>query len=192
MRVSIYYRLIVIISTLTALAGIQCPSGAAETSAQYSSLSSEELAWMEIPEVITPARKPQPITQAPASVSIITAKEIRQSGLTNIPDILRRLAGVDVMELSPSDIQVGIRGMNNLVSNKILVMINGRSVYMDYYGTTIWSTLPVLLEEIERIEVVRGAGVGSLRRQRFQRSNQHNHQGPPGTGGHAPLRFRGY
>jgi len=116
----------------------------------------EELAWLEIPEVITPARKLQPISESPSSVSVITASEIRRSGLTTIPDILRRLAGVDVMATSPSDINVGIRGSNSLASNKILVMIDGRSVYMDFYGTTFWSSLPILLEEIERIEVVRG------------------------------------
>ena len=129
-----------------------------EIGAEYPELSPEELAWIEIPEVITPARIAQPITEAPSSVSVITAEEIHRSGLTNIPDILRRLAGVDVMALSPSDINVGIRGLNGTVSNKILVMIDGRSVYMDFYGTTIWSTLPILLEEIKRIEVVRGPG----------------------------------
>ncbi|MDP8214719.1 MAG: TonB-dependent receptor plug domain-containing protein [Candidatus Euphemobacter frigidus] len=158
MKILVRYRLVVFILPFITLTGIFRPAGATETSAEYTAPSREELAWMEIPEVITPARKPQPITQAPASVSVITAEEIRPSGLTNIPDILRRLAGVDVMELSPGDIQVGIRGLNATISNKILVMINGRSVYMDFYGTTMWSTLPVLLEEIERIEVVRGPG----------------------------------
>lgn len=130
----------------------------AELGAEYPELSPEELAWIEIPEVITPARIAQPITEAPSSVSIVTAEEIHRSGLTNIPDILRRLAGVDVMALSPSDINVGIRGLNSTVSNKILVMIDGRSVYMDFYGTTLWSTLPILLDEIKRIEIVRGPG----------------------------------
>ena len=129
-----------------------------EIGAEYPELSPEELAWIEIPEVITPARIAQPITEAPSSISIITAEEIHRSGLTNIPDILRRLAGVDVMALSPSDINVGIRGLNSTVSNTLLVMIDGRSVYMDFYGTTIWSTLPILLDEIKRIEVVRGPG----------------------------------
>ncbi len=131
---------------------------ATEIEAYDPDLSPEDLAWLEIPEVVTPARRAQPITEAPSSVSVITAEEIRRSGLTNIPDILRRLAGVDVMALSPSDINVGIRGMNAPASNKILVMIDGRSVYMDFYGTTIWSTLPILLDEIARIEVVRGPG----------------------------------
>lgn len=142
---------------LVIIAGLLCPLPAAGHECTLAP-SPEELAWMEIPQVVTAARKLQPITRAPASVSVITAEEIRQSGLTTIPDILRRLAGVEVMELTPSDISVGIRGMNAPESNKILVMIDGRSVYMDFYGTTFWSTLPVVLEEIERIEVVRGPG----------------------------------
>lgn len=108
--------------------------------------------------VITASRYGQEPLDSPSTVSVITEEDIRLSGATNIPDLLRRVVGVDVMSLSASQPDLSIRGFNRELSNKVLVLIDGRSVYLDVLGAVIWSHLPISLAEIERIEIIRGPG----------------------------------
>ncbi|MHB8672039.1 MAG: TonB-dependent receptor domain-containing protein, partial [Acidimicrobiales bacterium] len=108
--------------------------------------------------VVTATLSAQSPLDAPNATSVITAQDIRLSGLTSIPELLRRSLGVDVMESDGSDYQVGIRGFNRRLSNSVLVLVDGRSVYFDFLGVTLWSAIPVSVEEIERIEVIRGPG----------------------------------
>jgi iron complex outermembrane receptor protein len=115
----------------------------------------EDLLFEDIPVVITAARKEQPITESPSTITVISSEDIRLSGATNIPDVLRMTAGVDVMAVSMRDQQVSVRGLNSIQSNKLLVMIDGRSVYIDLYGSVFWDLFPIGIEEIERIEVVK-------------------------------------
>jgi iron complex outermembrane receptor protein len=95
---------------------------------------------------------------SPNASSVITAQDIRLTGLTSVPELLRRVVGVDVMTMDSSESQVGIRGFNRRLSNRVLVLLDGRSVSLDFIGLTLWSVLPVHVEEIERIEVIRGPG----------------------------------
>ncbi|RYE82972.1 MAG: TonB-dependent receptor, partial [Myxococcales bacterium] len=108
--------------------------------------------------VVTASRQAQSPLDAPNSTSIITAQDIRLSGLTKIQELLRRLAGVEVTIMTGGDTEVSIRGYNSRVSNKTLVLIDYRSVYVDLLGATFWEALPIDVEQIERIEVVRGPG----------------------------------
>ena len=108
--------------------------------------------------VVTASRGAQSPLDAPSSTSIVTQQDIRLSGITKIPELLRRLAGVDIMEVNNSQTEVSLRGGNQRLSNKVLVLIDGRSVYVDLLGATIWQTLPIGVEDIDRIEVVRGPG----------------------------------
>jgi outer membrane receptor for ferrienterochelin and colicin len=108
--------------------------------------------------VVTASKGAQSPLDAPNSTSIITEQDIRLSGLVQIPDLLRRLAGVDVMETTNSQTEVSMRGFNQAFSNKVIVLINGRSTFVDLLGSTFWATLPIGVEDIERIEVVRGPG----------------------------------
>ena len=108
--------------------------------------------------VVTASRYGQDPLDAPSSVTVLTADDIRASGATNIPDLLRQVVGVDVMQLSAAQPDVSIRGFNRELSNKVLVLVDGRSVYLDLLGTVLWGTLPVSLDEIERIEIIRGPG----------------------------------
>ena len=80
------------------------------------------------------------------------------SGATNVPDLLRRAVGVEVMSLSGAQPDVSIRGFNQEISNKVLILVDGRSVYWDILATPLWGTLPISLDEIERIEITRGPG----------------------------------
>ncbi|MCX6584430.1 MAG: TonB-dependent receptor [Candidatus Aminicenantes bacterium] len=115
----------------------------------------EKLLFEEIPVVITASRKAQPITEAPTAISVITADDIKYSGAANIPDVLRMVAGVDVMTITARDQQVGVWGFITPVNNKLLVLVDGRAIYTDLYGMVLWDLLPVGLDEIDRIEAVK-------------------------------------
>ncbi len=108
--------------------------------------------------VVTASRYGQRPLDSPSTISVITEQDIRMSGATSIPDLLRRAVGVEVMSLAASEPDVSIRGFNRELSNKVLVMIDGRSVYWDILATPLWGTLPISLDEIERIEITRGPG----------------------------------
>lgn len=120
-------------------------------------LASEELALLKEEETVSIAtRYEQPISQAPSNVYVITDEDIRHSGATDIPTVLRRVPGLDIMQVTGADFNVSARGDNQLFANKILVMVDGRSVYIDGQGLVFWKSLPVTLPEIKRIEVLKG------------------------------------
>jgi iron complex outermembrane receptor protein len=110
------------------------------------------------PIVITSSRYGQSPLDAPNSVTILTGDELRASGVTAIPDFLRRVPGLEVMAMSAGDYNIGIRGFNDRLANKVLVLVDGRSIYFDNIGATFWSLLPISPADVERIEVVRGPG----------------------------------
>ncbi len=118
---------------------------------------SQELELIKEEETVSIAsRYEQPISQAPSNVYVITDEDIRHSGATDIPTVLRRVPGLDIMQVTGADFNVSARGDNQLFSNKILVMVDGRSIYIDGQGLVFWKALPVTLPEIKRIEVLKG------------------------------------
>ncbi|MFI4984115.1 MAG: TonB-dependent receptor plug domain-containing protein [Rickettsiales bacterium] len=100
--------------------------------------------------------KPQRASESPVSMEIVTADQIRQSGALDIPEILRNYAGIDVSRNFKSQADMNIRGYNQPLSNRLLVLINNRQVYQDIYGNVMWNGLPIQLAEIKQIEVIRG------------------------------------
>ncbi|MDI3467441.1 MAG: TonB-dependent receptor, partial [Nitrospira sp.] len=100
--------------------------------------------------------KPQPISQAPSNVYVVTDEEIRHSGAIDLPTILRRIPGIDVMQTTGADFNVAARGDNQLRANKMLVLVDGRSIFLDFQGEVLWKNIPVTLPEIKRIEVLKG------------------------------------
>ncbi|MBS2025287.1 MAG: TonB-dependent receptor [Deltaproteobacteria bacterium] len=108
--------------------------------------------------VVTAGVRASGESRAPASLTVITEEEIRLSGATTIPELLRRVPGIDVAEMNPSDTNISIRGFNQRVADKVLVLVDGRSVYQDFLGNTLWPDLDVAIPEIARIEVIRGPG----------------------------------
>ncbi|MDB4944346.1 MAG: TonB-dependent receptor [Labilithrix sp.] len=108
--------------------------------------------------IVTASKGAQSPLDSPSSTSVITEQDIRLSGITKIPELLRRLAGVDIMEVTGGQTEVSIRGFNQRLSNKTLVLVDGRSVYVDLLGATLWQTLSIGVEDLQRIEVVRGPG----------------------------------
>lgn len=102
--------------------------------------------------------KPQKASDVPVAMDIITAEDIRRSGAQNIPQILSsHVPGIVNWQQTRSWSDVGIRGQNGPLNPTLLVLVNGREVYLDTYGYTDWSLIPVQLEEIRQIEVVKGA-----------------------------------
>ena len=101
---------------------------------------------------------PRRVSEVPVAMEIITAEDIRRSGATDVPDVLGHLAGLDVMHISPSQVEVGIRGyIEPLADSHLMVLVNGRQIYANLFGNVLWETLPVQLDEIRQIEVVKGA-----------------------------------
>ncbi|MFT3775621.1 MAG: TonB-dependent receptor [Minicystis sp.] len=128
------------------------PTGSAEGGAQ----ARTEDVYQET--VVTASRGAQSPLDSPNSTTIITRQDIRLSGITRIPELLRRVAGMDVMQITGGDSNVSLRGFNSRLSNKLLVLENGRSLYNDILNSTFWESLTIDVDQIERIEVVRGAG----------------------------------
>ncbi|MBH0182736.1 MAG: TonB-dependent receptor [Nitrospira sp.] len=116
-----------------------------------------ELQLLKEEETVSIAsRYEQPISQAPSNVYVITDEDIRHSGATDLPTILRRVPGLEVMQVTGADFNVSMRGNNQLTSNKLWVLVDGRSIYLDAQGAVYWKAIPVTLPEIKRIEVQKG------------------------------------
>ncbi len=117
-----------------------------------------ELLLADEQTVTTATKNEQKISNSPSAVSVITAEQIQSFGATNLLDILRYVPGVDVSESNRSVGNVSIRGFNSKFSNKLLVMVDGRSIYYDFNGGVLWLFNSITLSQIKRIEIVRGPG----------------------------------
>jgi iron complex outermembrane receptor protein len=142
---------------LAALAIAACPSVVLAQAAppDLARATLEELMDMR---VTTAARKSQRVEDVPAAIHVITRSDIRRSGLMTLPEILRLAPGVEVAQSSASKWAVSIRGFNNTFANKLLVLIDGRSLYSRTFSGVIWDTHDLIVSDIDRIEVIRGPG----------------------------------
>ena len=109
-------------------------------------------------EVSTVAREESTVGRSPAAVYVITGEMIRRSGYRSIAECLRLAPGVQVAKLDANKWSISIRGFNGRFSNKLLVQIDGRSVYTPLFAGVFWDVQDVLLEDVDRIEVIRGPG----------------------------------
>jgi len=121
-------------------------------------LSIEELLNVEVSLV---SRTSEKLNEAASAVQVITNEDIRRSGAANVAEALRLASNLQVAQLNSSVWLISARGFNSIFSNKLLVMIDGRTVYTPLYGGVLWEQQNVLLEDVDRIEVVSGPG-GSL------------------------------
>lgn len=112
--------------------------------------------FREEARVITASRRPQPLYRAPATVYVVSGEELRASGAQTLWDGLRRVPGMDVINIRSLAGAISIRGLDRPLNNRILVLVDGRNALEGYYDNVNLETLPVLLEEIDRIEVVEG------------------------------------
>ena len=100
---------------------------------------------------------PQRVSEVPANMTIITADEIRQSGSRDIPQILSRVPGLDILQTGINTYDVGVRGYQQPMQPRLLVLVDGRQVFLDDYSRTAWHNIPVNVDNIRQIEVIKGA-----------------------------------
>lgn len=118
-------------------------------------LSLEELMDVQVTSV---SKRAEPISAAAAAVFVITQEDLRRSGATSIPEALRMVPGVQVARIDASKWAISARGFNGRFANKLLVLIDGRSVYTPLFSGVFWDVQDTLLEDVDRIEVIRGPG----------------------------------
>jgi iron complex outermembrane recepter protein len=123
--------------------------------ADLTMLNIEDLMNVKVTSV---SKREQKLSRTAAAIFVITQEDIRRSSATNIPDLLRMVPGMDVGEINGSTWAISARGFNAQFSNKLLVLIDGRIVYAPYFAGVYWDTLDLPLEDIDRIEVIRGPG----------------------------------
>jgi iron complex outermembrane receptor protein len=144
-------------SRLSALltATLICGTLHAQEKRDLTSLSVDDLMNVEVTSV---SRKGQKVADTAAAVFVITQDDIRRSGATSIPEILRIVPGLNVARLNGNVWAISARGFNDQFADKLLVMIDGRSVYTPLFSGVFWDVQDTLLEDIDRIEVIRGPG----------------------------------
>ena len=131
------------------------PSGNGNGKVNLFTLGIEDLMNIQVTSV---ARRPEKRTEAPAAIHVITGEEIRRSGVTTIAEALRMAPGLDVARGGSHSWAISSRGFNETVASHLLVLIDGRSVYTPVFSGTIWEAQDTMLEDIDRIEVIRGPG----------------------------------
>lgn len=118
-------------------------------------LTVEELLNVEVTSV---SKKAQSLNDAPAAIFVITNEDIKRTGVTSIPDALRMAPGLDVARIDSNKWAVTSRGFNGRFANKLLVLIDGRNAYTRFFAGVYWENQDVMLEDVERIEIIRGPG----------------------------------
>jgi iron complex outermembrane receptor protein len=129
--------------------------GSVPTSTALDDLSLEQLSEIEITSV---SKQSEKLLDAAASVFVITADDIHRSGVSSIPEALRLAPGVEVARINAHQWAISIRGFNSDITNKLLVLIDGRSVYSPLYAGVFWDVQDAMLDDIDRIEVISGPG----------------------------------
>jgi iron complex outermembrane recepter protein len=109
-------------------------------------------------DVTSASKKEQKLSKVPAAIFVITKEDIRRSGATDIPDLLRMVPGLDVAQVNPGVWAISARGFNGQYATTLLVLIDGRTVYTPIFSGVYWDAQDVPLESIERIEIIRGPG----------------------------------
>ncbi len=126
-----------------------------DTLPELKAMSLEQLLDVEATSV---SRRPQKSSEAAAALFVITRDDIRRSGASSIPELLRMVPGVDVARIDGNKWAISVRGFNGRFANKLLVLVDGRSVYTPLDSGVFWDAQDTMLDDIERIEVIRGPG----------------------------------
>ena len=132
-----------------------CQLQAEQQGLDYTEISFDELLTLDVTSV---SKRSEKLSTAAAAIYVVTQQEIRRSGATSIPEALRMVPGLDVSKIDANKWSIGIRGFSDRFANKILVMLDGRSVYTPTFSGVYWELLDYPLQDIERIEVIRGPG----------------------------------
>src|SRR5438034_3836219 len=136
-------------------AGFSQPALCQDAARDLTAVGIEAVMNMEVTSV---SKKPERLMDAAAAVQVITSEDIRHSGATTLPDLLRLVPGVQVARANSSTWAVGVRGFTSTLSRSLLVLIDGRSVYSPLFAGVYWDVQDIILNDIDRIEVIRGPG----------------------------------
>jgi iron complex outermembrane recepter protein len=121
----------------------------------FANQSIEQLMNVDVTSV---SRKQQKLSKVPSAIYVITQEEIARSGATTIPDVLRMAPGVQVAQVDANRWAISARGFNDIYSNKLLVLVDGRTVYSPSLSGMYWDQIDIPLDTIEGIEAIRGSG----------------------------------
>ena len=145
---------------ILAIQGFPSPSWAQGGDGQTLAPSLNQLSLEELGnvEITTVSKDPQPVQQTAAAVYVITQEDIQRSGATSLPEALRLAPGVEVARIDADHWSVAVRGFAGQFSKSLLVLIDGRSVYTPLFSGVYWDAQNVMLDDVERIEVIRGPG----------------------------------
>ena len=143
------------LSIISSIVHAQDTEAVVASSSDLKRLSIEELLNVEVRTV---SRRTEKLDQTPSAVQVITQEQIRKSGATSLPEALRLATNLQVAQVNSSQWSISARGFNNVLANKLLVMIDGRTVYTPLYAGVFWDIQNILLEDIDRIEVISGPG----------------------------------
>jgi iron complex outermembrane receptor protein len=143
---------------LCAIANSALAQASAQVASDVSAL--KKLAFEELfnLEITTVSRRPERLVDAASAIQVITSEEIRRAGATSLPEALRLVSNLQVAQISSSQWAISARGFNASTANKLLVLIDGRTVYTPLFSGVFWDVQHVMLEDIERIEVISGPG----------------------------------
>src|SRR5712671_1277980 len=146
---------LVLIAPLLLVCSLHVSAQSAPTPKDLAGVSIEDLLKIRITSA---SKKEQPADEVPAAVFVITQDDIRRSGMRTLPELFRLVPGVQVAQVTSSNWAVSIRGFNEQYSNKLLVLIDGRSIYKRVFSGVLWDAEDLVLDDVDRIEVIRGPG----------------------------------
>lgn len=152
---SALYLILVVLCIPTSLSAQPLQTAVAHTPQDLKKLSIEELAQIDVTSV---SRRSERLSDTAAAVSVITADQIYRSGLTSLPEVVRLADAVDVARVNSSTWATSFRGFTTNPANKLLVLMDGRSLYSPLTSGTFWDVEDTVLNDIERVEVIRGPG----------------------------------
>lgn len=149
-----HWAAVLFLLTFTKSFSVEMPDNALTKPTDFAGMSIEEL--MQVP--LSLSRTGERLSQSPAAAYVITSEDIRRSGATSIPEALRGTPGLEVARVDQHTWAISARGFNDTFANKLLVMIDGRTVYTPLFSGVFWGVQDTMLEDIDRIEVIRGPG----------------------------------
>lgn len=158
LRRSAIWRIALLPGIVLSIAGV--PKLRGETEAEISQNPAKQLTLEQLAnvEVTTTSKAPEQVLKTSAAVYVITQEDIQRSGATSIPEVLRLAPGVEVARIDSNKWSIGIRGFGSRLSRDVLVLIDGRTVYTTLLAGTYWEVQNLVLEDVDRIEVIRGPG----------------------------------
>ena len=148
-------NVLLLFGTMAALGWAKSPQNGQQAAGSLAQLSLEQLGSVE---VTTVSKEPEAVWRTPAAIFVLTQEDIRRSGATSIPEVLRLVPGVEVARIDSDHWAIGVRGFGSQFSQSLLVLIDGRSVYTPLFAGVYWDVQDTVMDDIDRIEVIRGPG----------------------------------